>query len=281
MKVTHTELQAKPRMTTHYWSHRGRRAHRTNLLHRIGSGLVLPIALVLVTGFLATGVALVPSRISAEAGTLLAALGASFLRLFIAYVFSLVIGVALGLLAERGRRLESALLPIFDVLESMPVLAFFPVVIILFLKANLLEGAAVFIIFFSMVWNIAFSVVGGVRQTPEDVKAVGVVFGMTWKERLFKILLPSVFPAILTGSILAVADGWNIVIVAEALRAYAPQSDKAHDLFGIGSILVHASSTGDSTTLLAAMGILVVAIALVNIALWQPLLAYAERFKFE
>jgi NitT/TauT family transport system permease protein len=264
-----------------YWTHRGRRRHATSILHRIGSGLLLPIGLVLIVGFFATGVAIVPSRISGEAGMLLAALGASFLRLFIAYIFSLVIGVALGLLAERGRRLESALLPIFDVLESMPVLAFFPVVIILFLRANLLEGAAVFIIFFSMVWNIAFSVVGGVRQTPEDVKAVGVVFGMTRTERLFKILLPSVFPAILTGSILAVADGWNIVIVAEALRAYAPQSESAHDLFGIGSILVHASSSGDSSTLLAAMAVLVIAIALVNIALWQPLLAYAERYKFE
>jgi NitT/TauT family transport system permease protein len=257
-------------MKAHYWTHRGRRRHPTTIFHRIGSGVLLPLGLVAAVAFFATGLAFVPSRISGEAGTLLAALGASFLRLFIAYI-----------LAERGRRLESALLPIFDVLESMPVLAFFPVVIILFLKANLLEGAAVFIIFFSMVWNIAFSIVGGVRQTPEDVKAVGIVFGMTRMERLFKILLPSVFPAILTGSILAVADGWNIVIVAEALRAYAPQSDKAHDLFGIGSILVHASSSGDSTTLIAAMTVLVIAIALVNIALWQPLLAYAERYKFE
>ncbi len=264
-----------------YWSHRGRRRHSSTMAHRIGSGLILPLGLVVFAGFFATGVLFVPSEISGKVGTLIAALGASFLRLFIAYIFALVIGVALGLLAERGRRVESALLPIFDVLESLPVLAFFPVIIIIFLKANFLEGAAIFIIFFSMVWNIAFSVVGGVRQTPEDVKAVGVVFGMTRMERLRKVLLPSVFPAILTGSILAVADGWNIVIVAEALRAYAPQADTAHDLFGIGSILVHASSTGDSSMLVAAMTVLVIAIALLNIAVWQPLLAYAERFKFE
>lgn len=242
---------------------------------------MLPFGLVLLAGFASFGAVAVPSRFSVEAGTLLAALGASSLRLMVAYFFSLVIGIALGMLAERGRSLESALLPIFDVLESMPVLAFFPVIIVLFLRANLLEGAAVFIIFFSMVWNIAFSVVGGLRQTPADVKAIGVVFGLTRWQRFRKILLPSVFPAVLTGSILALADGWNIVIVAEALHAYAPSTASAHDLFGIGSILVHASANGDTSMLITAMTLLIAAIALVNIAVWQPLLAYAERYKFE
>ncbi|CAN5745156.1 hypothetical protein BH11PAT2_BH11PAT2_01010 [soil metagenome] len=269
------------RSKIHYWSHRGRRAHPTTFVHRLGSAVVLPVGLVLVAAFVATGAVVIPTPYSVKAGTLLAALGASFIRLMIAYAFSLGIGVALVLLAERGRRLESALLPVFDVLESMPVLAFFPVIIILFLRANLIEGAAIFIIFFSMVWNIAFSVVGGVRQTPADVKAIGTVFELSRMQRFWKIMLPAVFPAILTGSILALADGWNIVIVAEALHAYAPQSQGAHDLFGIGSILVTSSTTGDNATLIAAMGILVVAIALVNIAVWQPLLAYAERYKFE
>lgn len=269
------------RIGVHYWSHRGRRRHPTTFLSNIGSAVVLPLGLVILASLGAFGAVVIPSSFSSEAGTLLAALGASFVRLLIAYAFSLVIGVALGMLAERGRALESALLPIFDVLESMPVLAFFPVIIIIFLRANLIEGAAIFIIFFSMVWNIAFSVVGGVRQTPADVKAVGVVFGLTRWQRFRKILLPAVFPAVLTGSILAIADGWNIVIVAEALHAYAPQTASAPDLFGIGSILVHASSTGDTSMVMSAMGVLVISIILVNLAIWQPLLAYAERFKFE
>ena len=264
-----------------YFTHRGRRAHPTTVLHRIGSGILLPLVLVGVAALAATGSVVVPTHYSATAGTLLAALGASVLRLLVSYVISLVIGVALGLLAEYGRRTESALLPIFDVLESLPVLAFFPAVIILFLKANFLEGAAIFIIFFSMVWNIAFSVVSGLKQTPEDVKAVGKVFGLSRGERLRKILLPAIFPPILTGSILALADGWNIVIVAEALSVYAPKATSAHDLFGIGSMLVDASTHGDNATLIAAMALLVVFIALVNLALWQPLLAYAERYKFE
>lgn len=264
-----------------YYSHRGRRAHAVPLMHRLATPLVIPLALVLGSVFIATGYFVLPTSYATQATTLLLALGASFARLLIAFAFSLVIGIALGLLAERGRRVESALLPIFDVLESMPVLAFFPVVILFFLRANLLEGAAIFIIFFSMVWNIAFSVVGGLKQTPADVKAVGKIFGLTRWQRFTEILLPALFPAVLTGSILALADGWNIVIVAEALHAYAPQSASAHDLFGIGSILVSSSASGQNALLVSAMTLLVIAIALVNLFIWQPLLAHAERYKFE
>ena len=265
----------------HYWSHRGRAKHVTSLSHRIFSGLLLPVVLVLLVGMSAVGFTSVPDTITDKLLIVMVALGTSFLRLIVAYIFSLIIGVSLGLLTERSKKIEGILLPIFDVLESMPILAFFPVIIILFLKADFLEGAAIFIIFFSMVWNIAFSVVGGLRQTPADIIAVGTIFGMRPIQKLQKLLLPAIFPSMLTGSILAVAQGWNVLIVAEALHAYSPQSAQAHDLFGIGSMLVGASLDGNTSLLIFAMGVLVVAIALVNIFLWQPLLAYAERYKFE
>jgi NitT/TauT family transport system permease protein len=210
-----------------------------------------------------------------------AALGASLLRLFGAYILSILVGIPLGLLAERSRRFEAFFLPLYDVLESMPVLAFFPVIILFFLQAGWLEGAAIFIIFFSMVWDIAFSVIGGNKVIPKDVQAIGTVFELSRFKRLTTITLPSIFPQLITGSILALANGWNIVIVAEALHAYAPLSLAAQDLFGIGSILVLAASQSDTLTLLTAMGILIGAIALINIAVWQPLLGYSERFKFE
>ena len=71
------------------------------------------------------------------------------------------------------------------------------------------------------------------------------------------------------------------MIVAEALHAYAPQSVGASDLFGIGSILITAAASGDNTTLIYALLILIAAIAVINVFLWQPLLARAERYKFE
>jgi len=265
----------------HYYSHRGRRKHPTTVIHRALSGIFLPIALVLGAVFLGTGAVLIPSAYNLQIGTLFAALGLSLARLFGAYLLSLVVGIPLGLLAESNRHVENALLPVFDVLESMPVLAFFPVIILFFLHSGWVEGAALFIIFFSMVWNIAFSTVGGLKVIPSDVKAVGKVFGLKPAARLFKITLPALFPPLVTGSILSLADGWNVLIVAEALHAYAPQTAATPDLFGIGSLLVEASSKGDTTTLLIAMGILVLVIALINLVVWQPLLAKAEQFKFE
>ncbi|MGE5541147.1 MAG: ABC transporter permease subunit [Bacillota bacterium] len=265
----------------HYYTHRGRRAHPTTIAHRVGNGLILPLLLVVLAVAAGTGAFFLPSPYTIPAGMLLGALGASLLRLFGAFFLALLIGIPLGLLAESNRRIESALLPIFDVLESMPVLAFFPVIILFFLHSGWVEGAALFIIFFSMVWNIAFSTVGGLKVVPADVNSIGKVFGLSPFARLTKITLPALFPPLVTGSILSLADGWNVLIVAEALHAYAPATSSAPDLFGIGSILVAASSTGDTSTLLVAMGILVLVIALINLFVWQPLLALSERYKFE
>lgn len=264
-----------------YYSHQGRRTHPTTLARRIGSGLILPLAIVCIASFIATGIVFVPTDYALQGGELFAALGASVLRLFGAYVLALVIGIPLGLIAALNPYIENMLLPIYDVLESLPILAFFPVIILFFIRSDFLEGAALFIIFYSMLWTIAFSVIGGMKTIPQDVIAAGKVYGLSAYERLRHIILPALFPSLLTASILAVADGWNIVIVAETLRAYAPHSVNAHDLFGIGSILVSASSTANSSLLLVAMGFLVAFIACMNVFIWQPLLAHAERYKFE
>ncbi len=251
------------------------------LLRRIGNGLILPLAIVFAASFVATGIVFVPTDYALQVEELLLALGSSVLRLGSAFLLALLVGIPLGLLAEANSRVEGYLLPIYDVFESLPILAFFPVIILFFIRSDFLEGAAVFIIFYSMVWTIAFSVIGGMKTIPTNVLAAGKVFGLTPWQRFRQIILPALFPSILTASILAVADGWNIVIVAETLHAYAPQDVSAHDLFGIGSILVSASSTGNGNLLLLAMAFLVAFIACVNVFAWQPLLERAKRYKFE
>jgi NitT/TauT family transport system permease protein len=269
------------RLRFQYYSHRGRRRHSVTLATHLGTGIGLPLLLVVFASFFATGAFLIPISYKLQAGVLLSALALSVLRLLLAYVLSLLIGVPLALLAERSRRFESFLLPIYDVLESIPVLAFFPVIILFFVRSDFLEGAAIFMLFFSMIWSIVFNTIGGLKVIPKDVKAVGTVFGLSKLDTFTKITLPALFPPIVTGSILSLAAGWNIVIVAEALQAYAPQSAHAHDLFGIGSILVQSATAGDNDALFAAMTLLVVFIAGVNLLVWQPLLSRAERYKFD
>lgn len=263
-----------------YFSLRGRHRHEISVLRRFASMLLLPMLLVCLSGFALTGFTFMfPS--ATDGGVLALALGASVLRLLISYALALVVGVALGLLAEANPRLENFLLPIYDVMEALPVLAFFPILILFFIDAGFAEGAAIFVIFFTIVWTIAFSTIGGLKQIPQDVLAVGRIFGLNFFGRLRHIVLPALFPSLVTASILSIADGWNLVIVAEVLHAYAPSGRTIDDLFGIGSLLVAASTSGDTPLVIASMSVLVVFIAAINFWLWQPLLSRAEQYKFE
>ncbi len=211
------------------------------------------------------------------------ALGALYTlgRIAIAYVLAVIVAVPLALLTVRNRTLEAFLLPIFDVLESIPILAMFPVVILLFIQFDFLNGAAIFILFLNMLWNIVFALVGGLKLIPKDITYAAKVFGVKGSAYLRRIILPAVFPQLVTGSILAVAEGWNLIIVVEALHTYIPNGTSAQDLFGIGSILVNAAAHAQDQIFLAAVLTLVVLIALINFFVWQKLLHLAQRYRFE
>ncbi len=202
-------------------------------------------------------------------------------RLLVAYVLALIVALPLALLAVSGPTAEKIFLPFFDILESVPTLAFFPIFIIFFVKSDYLNAAAIFILFLSMLWNIVFTLIGGLKIIPTDIKSVGEVFGVSGSQYFRKVTLPALFPQIVTGSILAVAQGWNIIIVAEVLHTYIPGGTSAQDLFGIGSILVQASSSGQSGLFIEAIFIMVLFIAFINFFIWQKLLHYAERYRFE
>jgi NitT/TauT family transport system permease protein len=213
--------------------------------------------------------------------TIVLALFVTFLRLLVAYLFALALSLPLALLVERSQLAERILLPVFDVAQSIPVLAFFPLVILLFIHVGFLEGAAVFIIFISMLWNIVFSLVGGLKVIPSDIKDAAQVFGIKRFAYVQRVLIPGVVPYLVTGSLLAWAQGWNIVIVAEVLHTYLPGGTAKQDLFGIGNVLVTASAHADNGTFILAILVMVAAIAFINFFVWQRLLHYAERFKFE
>ncbi len=242
-------------------------------------GLVgVPIFILIITSLI-----LHPS-VSTQAPSLLSMIGALFssiLRLLTAYALALVLSVPLALLIIRSTTTERLLLPAFDILQSIPVLAFFPVVIVFFIGHGLPEGAAVFIIFINMLWNLVFSLVGGLRLIPPDIKSVAKVFKLSRQHFLLTVLLPAVVPYVITGSLLAWAEGWNMLIVAEVLHTYLPMADASSDLFGIGSVMVHASASGQSGTFVGAVILMVLAIGAMNILVWQRLLYYSERFRFE
>ncbi len=212
---------------------------------------------------------------------LLSALGSTFFRLVVAYVLAVVFAIPLAILISYNALAERILLPLFDIIQSVPVLAFFPVIILFFVHYNLLNGAAVFILFVTMTWSMVFSVVGGLRIIPSDIKDAAKVFHIRGWRYFRKILLPAVVPYLVTGSLLAWAGGWNIIIVAEVLHTYIPNGSASQDLFGIGNILVSSSATGQHQLFFWAILFMIVAVGLLNFFVWQKLLRYAEKYKFE
>jgi NitT/TauT family transport system permease protein len=214
-------------------------------------------------------------------GFVFSALVVTFTRLLIAYFLALVIAIPLAILIEINPQAEKIFLPLFDVMQSVPVLAFFPVVILFFVHYNLYNSAAIFILLITMMWSIIFSVVGGLRVIPQDIKSAAKIFHITGFSYLKQVMLPAVFPYMVTGSLLAWAGGWNIIIVAEVLHTYIPGGSPTQDLFGVGSLLVAASASGQNKIFLMALVGLILVVAAMNLFVWQKLLKFAERFKFE
>lgn len=205
----------------------------------------------------------------------------TFCRMALSFILSLIVSVPLALFMAGTPGRQRVLLPIADILQSVPVLAFFPVVAAFFVANNAFELAAVFVIFLSMVWNIVFPVVGGLQTIPDDVKSAALVFNVRGFRQFRYITLPALFPFIVTGSLLAWAQGWTIVIVAEVLHTYIPNGNPSQDLLGLGSLLVDSNAQGRNSVFLAALTAMMLLVILLNLAVWQPLLHLSQRFRFD
>ena len=159
--------------------------------------------------------------------TVIYATADTLFRLTVAYLIALLLAIPLSLMITSTPRVERILLPISDVIQSVPILAFFPIVVLVFVKFQFFDGAAIFILFMAMLWNIVFTIIGGLKTIPQDVISATVIFKAKGLRKFFYVTLPSVFPAIITGSFLAWGQGWNISIVAEALHNYIPGSNSS------------------------------------------------------
>jgi NitT/TauT family transport system permease protein len=205
----------------------------------------------------------------------------TFYRMALAFILSLVVSVPLALFMASTPRRQRILLPIADILQSVPVLAFFPVVAAFFVANNAFELAAVFVIFLAMLWNIVFPVVGGLQTIPDDIRSAALVFNVRGLRKFWYITLPALFPFIVTGSLLAWAQGWTIVIVAEVLHTYIPNGNASQDLLGLGSLLVDSNAQGKNGVFLAALTAMILLVTLLNFTVWQPLLYLSRRFRFD
>ncbi len=206
----------------------------------------------------------------------------SLLRMSIAFVLSLVFAFFYGYYAATNKLGEKILIPLLDVLQSVPVLGFFPAAIaffILFLNGSSVgvELAAIFLIFTSMAWNIAFAVYESIKTIPTELSEATSLFGLNNWQKFLKLYLPASIPKTVYNGILSWSAGWYFLVACEIISL----GSKTYSLPGIGSFLVNVAAKGDFTGLLLGLAFLVLMIFAFNFLVWQPLSVWSEKFKYE
>lgn len=206
----------------------------------------------------------------------------SLTRLTAAYGVAVLLALAVGQLAARSPLARRFILPILDVLQSVPILGFFPVAVGFFIaifggSALGVETAAVFLIFTSMFWNLAFGVYESLITLPEDLGLAAATLGLRGPLRWSRLVLPAVVPGLLYNSLLSWANGWYFLIASEII-AVGPAR---YWLPGLGSYLAQAVSRGQHDATVLALLALAAATVGMHVLVWGPLEVWADRFRLE
>jgi NitT/TauT family transport system permease protein len=204
------------------------------------------------------------------------------LRMLAAMVASLVFTLAYGTLAAKSRRAGQVLVPILDILQSVPVLGYISFTVTFFLalfphRVLGAELAAIFAIFTSQAWNMTFSFYQSLRTVPRDLDEVSRGFHLTAWQRFWKLEVPFSMPGLIWNMMMSMSGGWFFVVASEAITV----GNNTITLPGIGAYL--AQSIAEKN--LHAVGWVILAMSVVILAydqlLFRPLVAWADKFRME
>lgn len=203
----------------------------------------------------------------------------SIRRMFSAYILSLAFSIFYGYTAARRPGAERWLMPVLDILQSVPILSFLPVVLLsltaILPQQTAVELAAVILIFTSQAWNLTFSFYQSMTTIPAELREAAAVFRLSPWLRFREMEMPFASLGLIWNSVMSWAGGWFFLMAAEIFTL----GDKDFRLPGLGAYLQTAASQGNISALLLGLGTLVLIIILLDQLVWRPLLAWAERFK--
>lgn len=208
--------------------------------------------------------------------------GYSLLRITIAYVLSLAFTLVYGYIAAYNPRAERFMIPLLDVLQSIPVLSFLPGVMLamvaLFPGRQLgVEAGAILLIFTGQVWNMAFSFYASLKSIPNEMREAAKVYRFSWWQRFIQMELPFSVIGLVWNSMMSVAGGWFFLMACEMFVL----GSRDFRLPGLGSYLQTAASAGDTPSILWGVGVMIAVIVLLDQFVWRPVIAWAEKFKVE
>ena len=204
------------------------------------------------------------------------------LRMLAAMGASLLFTFTYATLAAKSRRAELVLIPILDILQSVPVLGYISFTVVFFMslfpgRVAGAEAAAIFAIFTSQAWNMAFSFYQSLRTVPRDLEEATQNFRFSAWQRFWRLEVPFAMPGLIWNMMMSMSGGWFFVVASEAITV----GDTTITLPGIGAYLAEATDQKN----LAAVGwvvlTMVVVIILYDQLMFRPLVAWADKFRFE
>jgi NitT/TauT family transport system permease protein len=204
------------------------------------------------------------------------------MRMLLAIVCSIIFTFVYAALAAKSRRAEMVLIPLLDILQSVPILGFLTFTVVFFL--NLFPGqvfgaelACVFAIFTSQAWNMTFSMYQSIRNVPKDLEEASQSFHLSGWQRFWRLDVPFAMPGLIWNTMMSMSGGWFFVVASEAITV----GNTTVTLPGIGSYVALAIQKQS----LPAIGYALLTMLLVIIAydqlLFRPVVAWADKFRFE
>jgi len=204
------------------------------------------------------------------------------MRMLLAIVCSIVFTFIYAALAAKSRRAEMVLIPLLDILQSVPILGFLTFTVVFFM--NLFPGrvfgaelACVFAIFTSQAWNMTFSMYQSMRNVPKDLEEASQSFHLSGWQRFWRLDVPFAMPGLIWNTMMSMSGGWFFVVASEAITV----GNTTVTLPGIGSYV----ALGIQKQNLPAIGYAILTMLLVIIAydqlLFRPVVAWADKFRFE
>jgi NitT/TauT family transport system permease protein len=206
----------------------------------------------------------------------------SLLRITIAYVLSLAFTLVYGYVAAYNPRAERVMIPLLDILQSIPVLSFLPGVMLamvaLFPHHQIgVEMGAILLIFTGQVWNMAFSFYSSLKSIPREMREAAKIYRFNSYQRFTQFELPYAAIGLVWNSMMSVAGGWFFLMACEMFVL----GSNDFRLPGLGSYLQTAASAGDTDAILWGIGTMVAVIVVLDQIVWRPVIAWAEKFKIE
>ena len=204
------------------------------------------------------------------------------LRMFIAFGASLLFTFAWGYLAAKSARARIVMLPVIDILQSVPVLGFLSITVTGFIAlfpGSLLgvECASIFAIFTAQAWNMTFGFYHSMITVPTDLQEAATAYQLNRWQRFVNVELPSTSIGLVWNSMMSFGGGWFFVAQSEAITVL----NKNIKLPGLGAYMAAAVEQGDTRAALYAVAAMIVTIVVIDQLFWRPLVAWVEKFKFE